>query len=169
MTQIRSFQRRSSQPISWHSTEETKPNTTIANNIRTKSSKLKQKNTPMLNPSILTEVSKTQTSGIYATGFFTGQMDFSLPINSVKHWSAKLDTHSYNSVSCSHSLKFHHVSSVPTCLLRRWKYCAGVVGNATWTLTSSPSTASSLLSQAYVIITIIIVIIIYIIIIKREH
>jgi len=30
------FQRRSSQPISWHSTEETKPNTTKANNTRTK-------------------------------------------------------------------------------------------------------------------------------------
>jgi len=35
-TQNRSFWRHSSQPISWHSTEETKSNTTEANNTRTK-------------------------------------------------------------------------------------------------------------------------------------
>ena len=44
-TQIGSFHRRSSQPTSWHSTKETKPNTTKANNTRTKQSKLNQKNT----------------------------------------------------------------------------------------------------------------------------
>jgi len=41
LTQNRSFQRGSSQPISWRSTEETKLNSTKANNTRT--NKLKQK------------------------------------------------------------------------------------------------------------------------------
>jgi len=41
-TQNRSFQRRSSQPISWHSTEETKSNTT--NKQPTRYFNLKQKN-----------------------------------------------------------------------------------------------------------------------------
>jgi len=36
LTQSRLFWRRSSQPISWHSTEETKPSTTKANNTRRK-------------------------------------------------------------------------------------------------------------------------------------
>jgi len=41
-------------------------------------------------------------------------------------------------------------SVVLTCLRSKWKYCAGVVGNATWMFTSSASTASSLLSHAYI-------------------
>ena len=45
-----SFWRRSSQPISWLSTEETKPNTTKANNKRTKQSKPQQKNTQHAKP-----------------------------------------------------------------------------------------------------------------------
>ena len=36
-----------------------------------------------------------------------------------------------------------------TCLRRRWKYWAGVVGCATWRLTLSPSTPSSRLSHIY--------------------
>jgi len=47
-SQNRSFWRHSFQPISWHSTAETKPNTTKANTA--KYSKLKQKNTQNTNP-----------------------------------------------------------------------------------------------------------------------
>jgi len=50
LTQNRSFQRRSSQPISWRSIEETKPNTKKANNARTKQFKLNQKNTQNTKP-----------------------------------------------------------------------------------------------------------------------
>jgi len=50
LTQSSSFQRRSSQPISWHSTEETKSNTTKAYNVKTKQFKLKQKNTQNVKP-----------------------------------------------------------------------------------------------------------------------
>ena len=45
LKQNRSFWGGSSQPISWRSTEGTKPNATKANNTRTKQSKLNQKNT----------------------------------------------------------------------------------------------------------------------------
>jgi len=44
-TKNRSLRRRSSQPISWRSTEETKLNTTKASNTRTKQSKVNQKKT----------------------------------------------------------------------------------------------------------------------------
>jgi len=43
-------------------------------------------------------------------------------------------------------------TSCLTCLRSRWKYCAGVVGNASCMLMSSASMASSLLSQTYVVI-----------------
>jgi len=43
-TQNSSFWRHSFQPLSWHSTEKTKPNTTKTNR-RKKQSKLQQKNT----------------------------------------------------------------------------------------------------------------------------
>jgi len=45
-----SFRTRSSQPITWHITEETEPKTTKANNPRTKQSKLNQKNTQNAKP-----------------------------------------------------------------------------------------------------------------------
>jgi len=48
--QNRSFRRCSSLPISWLSTEETKPNTTKASNTRTKWSKLTWKNTQTTKP-----------------------------------------------------------------------------------------------------------------------
>ena len=48
MTQNRSFWRSSSQPISWHRTDEIKPNTITANNTRRKQSKLKHKTHKML-------------------------------------------------------------------------------------------------------------------------
>jgi len=53
LTQNRSFQRGSSQPISWRSTEETKLNTTKANNART--NKLKQKKHKIINLNECTE------------------------------------------------------------------------------------------------------------------
>jgi len=53
LTQNRSFQRGSSQPISWRSTEETKLNSTKANNTRT--NKLKQKKHKIINLNECTE------------------------------------------------------------------------------------------------------------------